>query len=98
MKACRDVALLPISEMKTNGGDGDCFLRKRAAAAFCGLSTRTLMNAPVPRYKPCGKILFRKSELIQWLERSRECGNEQGIDSQLLRTRLKEKLAGVLSK
>jgi hypothetical protein len=61
--------------------DLDRFLNKKQAAAFSGLCERTLDGAKdLPRYKPAGKVLFRKSELVEWMTRHRERSLDE-IDS-----------------
>jgi hypothetical protein len=54
--------------------DRDCFLDKRNSARFCGVGLRTFESwmDRIPRYRPSGKVLFRKSELIQFMERHQE--------------------------
>ncbi len=50
----------------------DCFLTCKQAAAFTRLSKRELLNASeLIHYNPTGrKILFKKSELVAWIENS----------------------------
>jgi excisionase family DNA binding protein len=51
----------------------DRFMSKREAAEYCGVSIRTIESwQGLPRYKPSGKTLFRKSELDAFIERYRE--------------------------
>lgn len=53
--------------------DLDRFLSKREASKFIGLSERTLEGVKdLPKYRPTGKTLYRKRELIEWAERYRE--------------------------
>lgn len=55
----------------------DRYLSMSEAAAYTGLSERTLRSRlqEIPRYRPGGKLLFRKSELDEWMLRYRECEN-----------------------
>jgi excisionase family DNA binding protein len=47
-------------------------MTKKEAAAYTGLSVRTLDSArELRRYKPGGKILFKKSEIDIWINKSR---------------------------
>jgi len=47
-------------------------MTKKEAAAYTGLSARTLDSArDLRRYKPGGKILFRKSEIDTWINKSK---------------------------
>jgi hypothetical protein len=66
-------ALVRIGEILTYL-DADRFLDKREAARFCGVGLRTFETwmGRLPRYRPSGKVLFRKSELIEFLERHQE--------------------------
>jgi hypothetical protein len=42
----------------------DRFMDKREAAEYCGVSIRTLESwKGLPRYKPSGKTLFKRSEI-----------------------------------
>ena len=52
----------------------DHFMPKREAARYCGVSVRTLESwmDQLPRYKPSGMILFKKSELDRFMESHRE--------------------------
>lgn len=52
----------------------DGYLDKVAAAEYLGVSVRTLEGwmDRLPRYRPGGKSLFRKSELDAFMERHRE--------------------------
>ncbi len=55
--------------------EGDCFFSIKEAAEISGLSKNTLLMASgLPHYQPTGergKILIKKSELFNWIERSR---------------------------
>lgn len=52
--------------------DSDRYLTKKEAATYTGLSIRTLESAKdLRRYKPGGKILFKKSEIDTWILKSR---------------------------
>jgi len=61
--------------------DRDRYLDKRQAAAYTSLSTRNLESrlGEIPHFLVGNKILFKKSELDQWLERFRE-GNSRDLD------------------
>jgi len=52
--------------------DADRFLDKRQSAEFCGVGVRTLESWPIAKYRPRGKVLYRKRELIAFLEAHRE--------------------------
>jgi excisionase family DNA binding protein len=54
----------------------DGYLGKRAAASFVGLGLRTLEKhkGEIPTYKIGKRVLYRRSELIQWVERHRVPG------------------------
>jgi excisionase family DNA binding protein len=52
--------------------DSDRYLTKKEAATYTGLSIRTLESArDLRRYKPGGKILFKKSEIDAWIIKGR---------------------------
>jgi excisionase family DNA binding protein len=54
----------------------DRYLSKAEASDYLGLSVRTLeARKDIPRYQiqKGGKVLFRKSELDQWMARHRVC-------------------------
>jgi excisionase family DNA binding protein len=52
--------------------DSDRYLTKKDAATYTGLSIRTLESArDLRRYKPGGKILFKKSEIDDWIFKNR---------------------------
>lgn len=57
--------------------DRDRYLDKRQAAEYTGLSTRTLEGRldEIPHFRVGKKILFKKSELDQWIEKYREGGS-----------------------
>jgi len=61
--------------------DRDRYLDKRQAAAYTSLSTRTLESrlGDIPHFLVGKKILFKKSELDQWIERFRE-GNSHDLN------------------
>lgn len=53
--------------------DGDRFLNKQQAAEFLGgISIRTLEGWKVPHYKPRGIVLYRKRDLIAFMEQFRQ--------------------------
>jgi excisionase family DNA binding protein len=62
----------------------DRFLSKRSAAAYLGVSLRTLeTQRDIPRFRfgrNGAKILFKKSELDQWMERYRVVDDGPDID------------------
>jgi excisionase family DNA binding protein len=55
----------------------DPYLTVEALVAYSGMSRRTLQrhltarHNPLPHFKPGGKILVRRSEFDQWMERHR---------------------------
>jgi len=59
----------------------DRYMGKREAAAYTGLSIRTLEGRldEIPHYRVGRKLLFKKSELDRWLETFRE-GNSQNLN------------------
>ena len=61
--------------------DRDRYLDKRQAAAYTSLSTRNLESrlGEIPHFLVGNKILFKKSELDQWIERFRE-GNSRDLN------------------
>ena len=49
--------------------DSDRFMDKREAAEYCGVSIRTLDGwKGLPRYRPSGKTLFRRSEIDAFMQ------------------------------
>src|SRR5437870_934254 len=54
--------------------DADRHMGKREAAEFLGLGIRTLEGLldQVPHFRVGSKVLFRRSELIAWMDRHRE--------------------------
>lgn len=64
--------------------DLDPYLSLRAAAGYCGLSTRFLRGriaeGQLPHYRPGGKVLIRRSHLDAWLEQFRRVGG-QDVDA-----------------
>src|SRR5262249_9306094 len=51
----------------------DYYMPKRDAAKYCGVSVRTLESwTGLPKYRPSGMTLFRKSELDHFMESHRE--------------------------
>ena len=59
--------------------DQDRYLSLAQASEYLGISTRTLRDRDdLPRYRVGKKILlFKKSELVTWLERYREGGKDE---------------------
>jgi len=70
----------------------DGYLSRRSAAGFLGLSIRTLdQYREIPRYRIGGKILYRRSELVLWMEGHREPTQPQvAISKSARRARLDE--------
>jgi hypothetical protein len=60
--------------------DADRFLDKRQSAEFCGVGIRTLESWPIPKYRPSGKVLYRKRELIAFLEAHREIPTQPEVN------------------
>lgn len=62
----------------------DPYLSLRAAANYCGLSTRFLRGriaeGQLPHYRPGGKVLVRRSHLDTWLEQFKRVGT-QDVDA-----------------
>jgi excisionase family DNA binding protein len=68
----------PTQRVKVSGRNGlpsldsDRYMTKKEAATYTGLSVRTLDSArDLRRYKPGGKVLFKKSEIDAWITQSR---------------------------
>lgn len=67
----------------------DRFLPTREAAQFIGIDSRTLLRSDCKRYQPKigGKdtrlYLFRKSDLLQWIEKYAVVPQDQAIDFDL---------------
>ncbi len=59
----------------------DRYMGKREAAEYTSLSIRTLESrlGEIPHFLVGKKILFKKSELDQWIERFRE-GDSHNLD------------------
>ena len=59
----------------------DRYMGKREAAAYTGLSIRTLEGRldEIPHFLVGNKILFKKSELDRWMETHRQ-GNSHNLD------------------
>ena len=57
--------------------ESDRYMNKREAAAYLSLSVRLLETRldEIPHFRVGQKILFKKSELDQWMELHREGGN-----------------------
>ena len=70
-------------------GDKD-FYTSDEAAQYCGVRISTIYSWVhddlIPHYKPGGRLLFKRSELRQWIESSRVPTQEE-----LLTTHLQEK-------
>jgi excisionase family DNA binding protein len=51
------------------------FLNIREVAEITGLSVSSLYKltaqGKIPHYKPSGRLLFKSSEILQWVERGR---------------------------
>jgi excisionase family DNA binding protein len=52
------------------------YLNIKEASAFTGISVSTLYkavsNRKIPVFRPTGKLLFSKEELIRWIENSKQ--------------------------
>ena len=71
MKVAPLLSGLKGQERNLNLGS-DRYLTKKDAATYTGLSIRTLESArDLSRYKPGGKILFKKSEIDDWIFKNR---------------------------
>jgi hypothetical protein len=72
----------------------DPFLDLRALSAYSSLSVRKLRDLledhahPIPSYRPCGKILVRRSEFDTWIAAYRQHGRRDvdAIVNDVLRT------------
>ena len=53
----------------------DGYLSKTEASAYLGIAIRTIDKRlyEIPHFKVGRRILFKKSELDEWMERYREC-------------------------
>jgi hypothetical protein len=59
----------------------DFYMGKETAAHYAGLSSKTLVSAPdLPKYKPNGKYVFRKSEIDAWLAKYRIGKERSGLN------------------
>jgi hypothetical protein len=57
----------------------DRFMDKREAAKYCAVSTRTLESwKGLPRYRPSGKTLFRRSEIDAFMMKHLEAPTDVG--------------------
>ena len=82
MKILDKDRLISLGEVLTLLRD-DYFMPKREAARYCGVSVRTLESwAGLPKYRPSGKTLFKKSELDRFMESHRELPT--GVDLERL--------------
>ena len=54
--------------------DRDQHVGKREAAQFLGLSVRTIVGLlnEIPHFRVGAKVLFRKAELVEWMNGHRE--------------------------
>jgi len=65
-----------ISYLQTDG-----WLDKRSAAKYCGVSTRTLESwKGLPRYRPSGKTLFRRSEIDAFMMKHLEAPTDVDVE------------------
>ena len=59
----------------------DCYLNRTEAAKYLGISKRNIrarvLSKDIPHYRVGGKLLFKKSELDQWMVKFREGGKEE---------------------
>ncbi len=62
--------------------ESDRYLGKAEAAKYLGVSVRTVEGwmDRLPRYKPNGKVLFKKSELDQFMRLHLEQPNEVDVE------------------
>ena len=59
----------------------DRFMGKRQASEYCGVSVRTLESwKGLPRYRPSGKTLYKRSHIDAFMERYREIPTEVDVD------------------
>jgi hypothetical protein len=69
-----------LAERVVVGTHLDPFLDLRALSAYSSLSVRKLRDLledhahPIPSYRPCGKILVRRSEFDNWMAAYRHRG------------------------
>lgn len=62
--------------------DGDRFLTKREVSEYLNLSFRTLdkLLRRLPHYRLGSKLLFRKSEIDEWMEQFKEKTTNRDLD------------------
>ncbi|AYB34825.1 helix-turn-helix domain-containing protein [Chryseolinea soli] len=68
----REILKEVLDEEKRTGLDTDCLLSTREAALLLNLEVTTLYDKTsqrlIPHYKRGKKVLFKKSELLAWIE------------------------------
>jgi len=61
--------------------DQDRYLNRAQASEYLGISKRNIRARArlktIPHYRVGGKLLFKKSELDEWMSEFREDGNEE---------------------
>lgn len=77
-----------LSQIKNEGKDEDQLLNVKEASLFLGLAVATLYEKTserlIPHYKQGKKIVFKKSELIKWIE-SRRIPTIEDIKAEAIR-------------
>ena len=60
----------------------DCYLDKGQAAKYLGVGVRTFEGwmDQLPKYRPGGKVLFKRSELDQFMKRYRELPTDVDLE------------------
>jgi len=60
----------------------DRYMDKRQSAEYCGVSVRTFESwmDQLPKYRPGGKALFKKSELDQFMRRHLEAPTDVDLE------------------
>lgn len=90
----RDVLREILEDEKTAGLNADSLINIQAAAVLLNLAVSTLYEKTsersIPHYKHGKKILFKKSELLAWIE-SRKVASAQEIKKEASRYNTKSK-------
>jgi len=72
---------------ETKSLDDRDFYTSDEAAEYCGVKITTIYSWVhddlIPHYKPGGRLLFKRSELREWIESSRVPTQEELIKEQL---------------
>lgn len=95
MKGIEPTALIRVDDV-LRYLDADRFMDKKKSAEYLGVSVRTFegwMNQ-IPKYRPGGKLLFKKSELDAFMKRHQELPTHVDVDINKLADELLRKVLG----